>query len=148
MLFSFFGSSDARQVKLAYTATPGLLRVRGDRIHLQQVLLNLLMNAMDAVAEIDPSERRVHFSSRRTDSGMAEVRVCDSGSGIAAESRERVFEPFFTTKANGMGMGLPVSKSIIEAHGGKIWAEDRAEGGTCFCFTVPVAGDEKRAGGK
>ncbi len=66
------------------------------------------------------------------------VRVCDSGPGIAPESLEKLFEPFFTTKAKGMGMGLSVSQTIIHSHKGKLWAENQAEGGACFCFTLPV----------
>jgi signal transduction histidine kinase len=68
-----------------------------------------------------------------------EVGVMDSGSGIEPDKLPHLFEPFYTTKPNGMGMGLPVSKTIIDAHKGKIWAENRAEGGACFCFTVPAA---------
>ncbi len=73
---------------------------------------------------------------------MVEVRVCDNGPGVAGESPERLFEPFFTTKPNGMGMGLAVSKTIVEAHHGRIWAENRPEGGACFCFAIPVARGE------
>ena len=132
----------ARRVKLGYSASPGLLRVQGDRIHLQQVLLNLLVNAMDALAGAAPRERNVQLTAHPIDPGMVEVRVSDNGPGIPAELLERLFEPFFSTKPNGMGMGLPVSKTIIEAHQGRIWAENRPEGGACFCFTLPVAGAE------
>jgi len=129
----------ARQVKLAYTAEPGLPLVRGDRIHLQQVLLNLLVNAMDALDGCPPDQRLIQVSARRTDPATVEVRVSDNGPGIPGESLGRLFEPFFTTKAKGMGLGLPVSKTIIEAHQGRLWAENGPEGGACFCFTVPVA---------
>jgi C4-dicarboxylate-specific signal transduction histidine kinase len=129
----------ARHVKLVYSEAPKLLKVRGDRIHLQQVLLNLLVNAMDALAGTAPNERSIQITANRTDSGMVEVRVGDNGPGIPGEALERLFEPFFTTKTNGMGLGLPVSKTIIQAHQGRIWAENRPGGGAYFYFTLPVA---------
>ncbi|HOX55275.1 MAG TPA: ATP-binding protein [Candidatus Paceibacterota bacterium] len=132
----------ARRVKLGYFAAPGLPSTRGDRIHLQQVLLNLLLNAMDALGEAATKEPRVQVAVGRAGDGGVEVRVCDNGPGIPGELLERLFEPFFTTKTNGMGIGLPVSKTIIEAHQGRIWAENRPEGGACFCFTLPVNSGE------
>ena len=134
----------ARHVKLASAAAPELPRVRGDRVHLQQVLLNLLVNAMDALAGVATNDRCIRVSARQAEASMVEVRVCDDGPGIPGDSPERLFEPFFTTKPNGMGMGLAVSKTILEAHHGRIWAENRPEGGACFCFTVPVARGEGR----
>jgi PAS domain S-box-containing protein len=130
----------ARHVKLTRSAAPNLPMVSGDRIHLQQVLLNLLLNAMDAMEGCSPDQRSVQVSARQTDPTTVEVRVADHGSGIPGQSVARLFEPFFTTKPKGMGMGLAVSKTIIEAHKGKLWAENRPEGGACFCFTLPVAG--------
>jgi C4-dicarboxylate-specific signal transduction histidine kinase len=132
----------ARQVKFAYSADPSLPPVWGDRVHLQQVLLNLLVNAMDALAGTAPNDRCIQITARQAKAGMVEVRVCDNGAGIPDDSLEHLLEPFFTTKVNGMGMGLAVSKTIIEAHKGKIWAENRAGGGACFCFTLPAAGGE------
>jgi two-component system, LuxR family, sensor kinase FixL len=129
----------ARQVKLAYSATPGVPKVRGDRIHLQQVLLNLILNAMDALDASAPNQRSIQVSARRTGPATVEVRVADTGPGIAADSLPRLFEPFYTTKAKGMGLGLPVSKTIIEAHKGRLWAENGPERGACFCFTLRVA---------
>jgi two-component system sensor kinase FixL len=135
----------ARHMKLAYSAAPGLPVVRGDRIHLQQVLLNLLVNAMDALEGCASNARSIQVSAHRTNLAMVEVRVSDNGPGIASDSFGQLFEPFFTTKAKGMGMGLAVSKTIVEAHQGRLWAENRPEGGACFCFTVPVPGG---AGGR
>jgi signal transduction histidine kinase len=86
-------------------------------------------------------------SARQTDPTTVEVRVSDHGPGIPVESLTRLFEPFFTTKAKGMGMGLAVSKTIIEAHKGKLWAENQPEGGACFCFTLPLARGEGRGAG-
>jgi len=129
----------ARQVKITFSAMPGLPTVSGDRVHLQQVMLNLLVNAMDALEGSAPDQRAIQVSALRVDPATVEVRVSDNGPGIPGESLERLFEPFFTTKSTGMGMGLPVSKTIIEAHKGKLWAENGPQGGACFCFTVPVA---------
>jgi two-component system, LuxR family, sensor kinase FixL len=129
----------ARQVRLVCSAAPGLPRVLGDRIHLQQVLLNLLVNAMDALDGCRPDQRIIQVHAHLTDPAFVEVRVSDSGPGIPAEFLDRLFESFFTSKTNGMGLGLSVSRTIIEAHQGKIWAENRPEGGACFCFTAPVA---------
>ena len=129
----------ARCLKLDYSAAPVLPMVRGDRIHLQQVLLNLIINAMDALDGCAPNQPCIQVRAHRVDPATVEVRVSDNGPGIPGESLERLFEPFFTTKANGMGMGLPVSKTLIEAHKGRLWAENTPEGGACFCFTLPVA---------
>jgi PAS domain S-box-containing protein len=129
----------ARHLKLDYSLAPVLPMVRGDRIHLQQVLLNLIINAMDALDGCPPNGPCVQVRARRRDPATVEVRVSDNGPGIPGEFLQRLFEPFFTTKANGMGMGLPVSKTLIEAHGGRLWAENGPGGGACFCFTLPVA---------
>ncbi|NWG76059.1 MAG: PAS domain-containing protein [Rubrivivax sp.] len=128
----------ARHVTLVSAPAPELPRVRGDRIQLQQVLLNLLVNALDAVAGGPPERRRVEIRACCTAAGEVEVRICDRGPGIPEAVLERVFEPFFTTKPNGLGMGLAVSKSIIEAHRGRLRAENRPGGGACFCFTLPT----------
>ncbi len=113
--------------------------VRGDRIHLQQVLLNLLLNGMDALAEVADGERTLTVRARAVGGDFIEVTVGDNGRGISADRLSRLFEPFFTTKPQGMGLGLPISRTIVEAHGGKIWAEENAERGTTFRFTLPVA---------
>jgi PAS domain S-box-containing protein len=137
----------ARQVKLAYSAAPNLPRVQGDRIHLQQVLLNLLVNALDALDGCAPDRRSIQVSARQPDPATVEVRVVDHGPGIPAESHARLFEPFFTTKAKGMGMGLAVSRTIIEAHKGKLWVENPPEDGACFCFTLRAASVREPAAG-
>ncbi len=132
----------ARAVKLEVAILPGLPMVQGDRVHLQQVLLNLIVNAMDALNESSADHHRIKIDARCADAGCVEVSVSDFGPGIAAESFNRLFEPFFTTKANGMGMGLPMSKTIIDAHHGRIWAENHPEGGAVLRFTVPIAREE------
>ena len=133
--------SDAtgRHVHLSADLNPGLPPVLGDRIHLQQVLLNLIVNAMDALDETETGDRQVRVSARLMESGLVEIRVCDNGPGIPHEHLSRLFEPFHTTKRAGMGMGLPVSKTIIEAHRGSLTAENLPEGGACLRFTLQVA---------
>jgi C4-dicarboxylate-specific signal transduction histidine kinase len=132
--------SDARvrQVSLTLQLPPRLPAVRGDRVHLQQVLLNLILNGMDAMAGVTKPGRVVTVSAGQAADGSVEVAVSDGGSGIPPDKVSRLFEPFFTTKANGMGMGLAISQTIIEAHGGKIWGGNQAVRGAVFKFTLPV----------
>jgi len=134
--------ADARKVRLALKAASSLPPVRGDRVQLQQVLLNLLLNAMDAVNDSAPDCRRVTVRVQSADT-LVEVTVSDTGHGIPPDKFFRLFEPFFTTKANGMGMGLPISRRIMEAHGGSIRAENDSSGGATFHFTLPVAKEER-----
>lgn len=110
--------------------------VVGDRIQLELVLTNLLANAADAVK--DRSFRRVEIDSRRKGDEI-EVRVCDSGPGLTDETHARLFDPLFTTKARGAGLGLPICKAIVEAHGGRLWADAHSRHGTVFHMTLPAA---------
>jgi two-component system sensor kinase FixL len=128
-----------RRVTLEFASAAGLPTVMGDRVHLQQVLLNLVLNAMDAVDGLPAEECRIAVHAHRDDHGAVEVAVSDRGHGIATDKLASVFEPFFTTKTNGMGIGLAVSRTIIEAHGGRIWAENNLDRGATFRFTLPVA---------
>lgn len=127
----------ARDVKLVVSHDPNRLMVRADRVHLQQVLINLIINGMDALADPLLTEHCVTVSARRDGRGFVEIAVNDTGLGIAADHLHHVFDPFFTTKPHGMGMGLPISRTIIEAHGGTICVKNRAGGGAEFCFTLP-----------
>jgi two-component system sensor kinase FixL len=111
--------------------------VMGDRIQIQQVLLNLVLNGMDAMAAKAAAERRLSVQTSREENALR-VGVHDHGPGIPADHLEQIFATFFTTKPHGMGMGLAISRSIVEAHGGKIWAENNPEGGATFWFTLPV----------
>ena len=130
--------ADLRKVQLIIEPHPALTPASGDRIQIQQVLLNLLLNAMDAVNDVEPHRRRVTVRLKQA-GGRIEVSVSDTGPGIPAEKMARLFEPFFTTKQNGIGLGLPISRTIMEAHGGSIRAENDPDGGASFCFTLPVA---------
>ena len=117
---------------------PGLPSVRGDAIHLQQVLLNLILNGLEAMDGL-PCERVIEVQACLMDPETVEVAVRDRGRGIPAEALPRLFEAFFTTKSRGLGMGLLISRTCIESHGGKMWAENNPEGGATVRFTLKVA---------
>jgi PAS domain S-box-containing protein len=136
--------ADSRKIRLALETGSSHPPVRGDRVQLQQVLLNLLLNAMDAVNDSAPDGRRV-IVRVQTVGPQVEVAVSDTGHGIPADMPARVFEPFFTTKPDGLGMGLSISRDVIEAHGGRLWAKNNEAGGATFTVTLPAAvgGDTK-----
>lgn len=133
------GDAAGKHIALDFVAAASLPPVLGDRVHLSQVLLNLIMNGIDAVQEAKQTTPRVSVDAKCRD-GMIEVTVVDSGNGIGPGAVDRVFDPFFTTKPHGMGMGLPVSRTIVEAHGGKLWAESNRDAGATFRFTIPATG--------
>ena len=134
-----------RQVMLETNVSLGLPSVNGDRVHLEQVLLNLILNGMDALNGTTQNDRRVTVGARLDGPQSVQIAVSDTGSGIPADDLARVFEPFFTTKPHGMGMGLPISRTIIEAHGGRLWAENNNGGGATFRFTLRAAKDSGAA---
>jgi PAS domain S-box-containing protein len=113
--------------------------VLADRVQLQQVLLNLIMNGIEAMAAVSDRPRLLGVQSRIDESGDVLVAVSDSGTGFGLEL-DRVFNPFFTTKANGMGMGLSISRSLVESHGGRLWAAPNSPHGAVFSFTLPATG--------
>jgi len=127
-------------VSIECQLTRTLPLVRGDRVQLQQVLLNLIMNGMEAMTGVTVQPRALSLESRIDESGNVLVAVRDSGAGLGLEA-DRLFTPFFTTKANGMGMGLPISRSLIESHGGRLWATANSPHGAVFSFTLPAAGE-------
>jgi PAS domain S-box-containing protein len=127
-----------RHVSLALQLADELPAVSGDRVQLQQVVLNLVMNAFDAVSETPGRPRSVRVRTRSLDGRAVQVDVIDTGPGIAPDTLLTIFEPFVTTKRTGMGMGLSVSRSIVVAHDGKIWAENNAEGGATVSLVLPA----------
>ena len=129
----------ARRVKLEFAVVKDLQPVLGDGVQLQQVLLNLIVNAMDAIEQANQEDRRLSVTAALCGSDTVEIAVSDSGPGVPSDRLASVFDPFNTTKVNGLGMGLPISRAIIEAHHGKLWAENRKEGGASFRFTLPIA---------
>jgi len=116
----------------------GLLPVLGDRIQLQQVLMNLILNAAEAMGSVEEGPRELVISTEQNHAG-ALVAVRDSGPGIDPAHLDRVFDAFYTTKSSGTGMGLSICRSIIDAHGGKLWAEANEPRGAVFRFTLPGA---------
>jgi len=114
--------------------------VLADRVQIQQVLLNLIRNAMDAME--DSQHRELMITVRPEDRTHARVSVADTGSGIVPDIAEQLFQPFITTKRHGMGVGLSISRTIVEAHGGRIWVEPNPSGGTIFSFTLQAVNAE------
>ncbi|MBS0385218.1 MAG: PAS domain S-box protein [Proteobacteria bacterium] len=127
-------------VAVSYRMAPYLDRVIVDRVQIQQVIVNLVRNALDAMQDQDGGRLDVATS---VDGEMATVSVADSGPGIDEQAAMRLFQPFFTTKPNGMGVGLSICRTIVEAHGGRIWTETNPGGGAVFRFTVPLAKNEE-----
>jgi len=127
-----------RQAALRLELSDGLPPVRGDRIQLQQVILNLIMNGSEAMASLTNGSRELIVIAQRSGTDRVLVAVRDSGAGINPQNVDRIFDPFFTTKPTGMGMGLSISRSIIEAHGGRIWAAPNDGPGLTVQFTLPI----------
>jgi PAS domain S-box-containing protein len=138
------GDALRRRVQIRKEFTADLPMIRGDRVHLQQVLLNLIVNSMDAMAETADGNRQICVRTMRNGDNTVEVAVEDAGHGIPANKLSRVFDSFFTTKKDGMGLGLSIARSIIEAHQGHIWAENNSQSGVTFRFTLPFDKDKAR----
>jgi C4-dicarboxylate-specific signal transduction histidine kinase len=114
-----------------------LPHIQGDRVQLQQVILNLMINALQAMSDLAGGERELHVTTELIASEGVRVGVRDSGPGFSAENLQHLFAPFYTTKPNGMGMGLSICRSIIEDHGGQLWASRLDPQGALFQFTIP-----------
>jgi PAS domain S-box-containing protein len=127
-------------VSLQTELAKGLPVIQGDRIQLQQIVLNLIMNAVEAMSEASNGSRDLLISTAEDISKGVVVTVRDSGPGLSPESLGRLFDPFYTTKPDGMGMGLSICRSIIEAHGGRVWATANLPQGACFHFSLPAHG--------
>jgi two-component system, LuxR family, sensor kinase FixL len=128
-------------VRIRFQYDPRVDLVLADKVQVQQVLLNLMRNAVEAME--NSGRRELIVSTARADDGMVAINVADTGCGIASDFAPQLFQPFATTKPQGMGVGLSISRTIIEAHGGQIWAEPNPEGGTIFRFTLPYVSSEE-----
>lgn len=129
----------ARGVSLAMDVAAAIPSVSGDRVQLEQVLLNLVLNGMDATAGVVDRPREVRVCSGVGDAGWVEITVRDTGVGFAADEGERLFEPFYSTKAKGMGLGLSITRTIVAGHGGRLWAEPNAGHGATFHVSLPAS---------
>ena len=138
--------SDAilHNVHIVLELAPDAPKILGDKVQLQQVMLNLLLNAFQAMKDCPVSEREVTLRSEYQNDHTIVIAVEDRGVGLREDELERLFQPFYTTKSDGIGMGLAISRTIIEAHGGRLWAENNPKRGATLYFTMPVAGDVTR----
>jgi two-component system sensor kinase FixL len=126
-----------RAVRVVTDLTPDLPCIRGDRVQLQQVLINLILNAEDAMSQPAQTRRTLTVRSGRVEDRVIRISVADTGSGIPSGDEEAIFESYHTTKPEGLGLGLSLSRSIVHAHGGHLWAENQASGGAAFHCTIP-----------
>jgi signal transduction histidine kinase len=136
-----FRSEAARYNVLIRTGLAAdLPQLMADRVQLQQVLMNLMMNAIDAMKEVDGT-RELDIKSQRAEDEQVLLSVSDTGGGLPSHQTDQIFNAFFTTKTHGTGMGLRISRSIVESHGGRLWAGDNSPRGAIFHFTLPINGE-------
>jgi len=140
------GDAVARGIHVSHVIDDGLPPVRGDKVQLQQVLLNLLLNAFDAVSECGASDRVVALFARPDGEGRVRIAVRDRGHGQTADKLECIFKPFVTSKPQGLGLGLSISRSIVQIHGGRLWAENNFDQGMTFYVALPASRDASNAG--
>ena len=140
------GEAVKNRVSVHMQAGEDLPLIAGDRVQLQQVILNLIINAIQAMSETSNSPRHLLISTEKAESGGVLIAMRDTGPGLAPGTAEHVFEPFHTTKPSGLGLGLSICRSIVEAHGGRLWASANEPRGAIFQFTVPAGPDGAREG--
>ena len=131
-------SADKKKVLLKLNLAAGLPLVFGDRTQLQQVLLNLIINGFESIRNGKDDSRELIVLASKDEPDGVRISVQDSGVGIDEKRMDRIFDPFYTTKREGLGMGLSISRSIIEDHGGRLWATQNPDKGTTFSFTLPI----------
>jgi signal transduction histidine kinase len=134
------GEATQFSVSIRTELAADLPQVMGDRVQLQQVLMNLMMNSIDAMKDVDGA-RELTIRSQRGENGEVLISVSDAGVGIPSMQKERIFDAFFSTKPQGTGMGLRISRSIVESHGGRLWASDNSPRGAIFHLTLPTRVD-------
>ena len=132
------GETMKNGVSVRTELSEGLPLIRGDRVQLQQVILNLILNAVEAMTGMKEGARELVIATGRSDSGDILVLVGDSGPGLSPTAQDNLFKAFYTTKPSGLGLGLSICHSIVEGHGGRLWASANAPGGAVFQFTLPV----------
>jgi C4-dicarboxylate-specific signal transduction histidine kinase len=132
------GELTSHLVSLHLELAPTLPTIMADRVHFQQVVINLVMNGIEAMQSVTDRPRQLVIQSSQEETQQVHVSVTDCGVGISTENAGRLFEAFFTTKSSGMGMGLSICRSIIEAHGGRLWVTPNVPFGATFEFTLPV----------
>lgn len=133
------------QIHARFEFTSDLPASRGDPVQIKQVLLNLVSNALDAIEERNSGERLVTVRTRLDQDSELETTIADTGRGMTKQQLSKLFTPYFSTKSHGLGVGLTISKTIIEAHGGRLWGQPNSERGMTFGFTLPVLRRENRA---
>ncbi len=139
------GNVQRHRVRVRFDPAERLPKVRVDRIQIEQVIVDLVQNGIEAMAGTENDRRELRIATSSNGADAVQVAVCDHGEGVAPESLDRVFEPFYTTKNDGMGMGLAICRSIVEDHGGCLWATNNPDRGTTFYFTVPIPGQEEKS---
>jgi len=137
MIVLLRGEATAHSISVRTELAEDLPRIMGDRMQLQQVLMNLMMNSIDAMKNVNGT-REITIQSQRADNGQVLISVSDTGMGLPPEKVEQIFDAFFTTKTHGTGMGLRISRSIVESHGGRLWAANNSPRGARFAFTLPT----------
>jgi C4-dicarboxylate-specific signal transduction histidine kinase len=142
MIVLLRGETTRYSISVRTELAADLPQVMGDRVQLQQVMMNLIMNSIDAMKDADAT-RELAIKSQRTENEQVLVSVSDTGVGLPPEQADQVFSAFFTTKPHGTGMGLRISRSIIESHGGRLWAADNSPRGASFCFALPSKAETK-----
>jgi C4-dicarboxylate-specific signal transduction histidine kinase len=125
-------------VSVEMRLSEGLPRILGDRVQLQQVVLNLIMNAIEAMSEVSDGSRELSIDTSRAEPNAVLVRISDCGPGLPLVNSERIFEAFYSTKSNGLGMGLSICRSIVDAHGGRLWTTPNQPRGAVFCMLLPI----------
>jgi C4-dicarboxylate-specific signal transduction histidine kinase len=138
------GQASRNNVSVILDLAADVTEVHGDSIQLQQVILNLAMNGIEAMTSVKDRPRQLFVRSQVDGAGQIRISVQDSGIGVKPEVMARLFEPFFTTRSKGMGMGLAISRSIVEAHGGRLWAESNGSDGALFQLTLPIGDGSAR----